>query len=84
MHADPKSAEKAVKLSSFIALLGSAQVKAARKMLVKSTPELPEVTAWDAGVVGRVVLGVGVAADIVQPDVVTWKKRRQIDVIKST
>ena len=38
MRADPKSAKKTVKLSSFIALLGSAGVKAARRMLVKSTP----------------------------------------------
>ena len=35
---DPKSAKKTVKLSSFFALLGSAHVKAARRMLVKLTP----------------------------------------------
>ena len=36
--ADPKSAKKTVKLSSFIVLLGSAHVKDAHKMLVKLTP----------------------------------------------
>ena len=36
-RADPKSAKKTVKLSSFIALLGSARVKAARRMLLKSS-----------------------------------------------
>ena len=36
--ADPKSAKKTVKLSSFFALLGYASVKAASKMLVKLTP----------------------------------------------
>ena len=36
--ADPKSAKKTVKFSSFIALLGSARVKAARRMLVKLPP----------------------------------------------
>ena len=36
-HADPKSAKKTVKLSSFFALLGSACVKAAHRMLVKLT-----------------------------------------------
>ena len=34
-RADPKSAKKTVKLSSFFALLGSAREKAAYKMLVK-------------------------------------------------
>ena len=38
-HADPKNAKKTVKLSSFIALLGSVGVKAARRTLVKLTPE---------------------------------------------
>ena len=38
--ADPKSAKKTVKLSSFIALLGSARVKAARRTLVKLTTGL--------------------------------------------
>ena len=38
-RADPNSAKKTVKLSSFIALLGSSHVKAARKMLVKKTPD---------------------------------------------
>ena len=38
MRADPKSAKKTVKLSSFIALLGSASVKAAFRMLMKLTP----------------------------------------------
>ena len=36
----PKSAKKTVKLISFIALLGSARVKAARRTLVKLTPDL--------------------------------------------
>ena len=39
MLVDPKSAKKTVKLSSFIALLGSGRVKAARRMLVKLTPD---------------------------------------------
>jgi len=38
MHADPKSAKNTVKPSVFFALLGSARIKAARKMLLKSTP----------------------------------------------
>ena len=38
-HADPKSAKKTVKSSSFFALSGSASIKAARRMLVKLTPE---------------------------------------------
>ena len=38
MHADPKSAKKTVKFRSFIALLGSALVKAAHRTLVKLTP----------------------------------------------
>ena len=39
MHAaDPKSAKKTVKLGSFIALLGSLCVKAARRTLVKLIP----------------------------------------------
>ena len=37
-RADPKSAKKTVKLSSFFALLGSASVKAARRTLVKLNP----------------------------------------------
>ena len=37
MRADPKTAKKTVKLSGFIALLGSARVKDARRMLVKSS-----------------------------------------------
>ena len=37
---DPKSVKKTVKLSSFFPLLGSAGVKAARRMLVKLTPGL--------------------------------------------
>jgi len=36
--ADPKSAKKTVKSSSFLALSGSASVKAARRALVKLTP----------------------------------------------
>ena len=35
---DPKRAKKTVKLSSFLALLGSACVKATRRTLVKFTP----------------------------------------------
>ena len=35
----PKAQKKPVKLSSFIALLGSARVKATRRTLVKLTPE---------------------------------------------
>ncbi len=35
---DPKSAKKTVSLTVFFAILGSAHVKAARKMLVKWTP----------------------------------------------
>jgi hypothetical protein len=38
-RADPKSAKKTVKLSSFIALLGSARVKATCRTLVKLTPD---------------------------------------------
>ena len=38
--ADPKSAKKTVKSSSFLALSGSASVKAARRMLMKLTPSL--------------------------------------------
>ena len=37
----PKAQKKTVKLSSFIALLGSARVRAARRTLVKLTPCLP-------------------------------------------
>ena len=37
---DPKGAKKTVKLSSFIALLGSARIKAARRTLVKLTPDI--------------------------------------------
>ena len=40
MRADPKSAKKTVKLSNFIALLGSACAKVACRMLVKLTPDL--------------------------------------------
>ena len=39
---DPKSAKKTVKLSSFIALLGSGRVKAARRTLVRLTPDLED------------------------------------------
>ena len=41
-RADPESAKKIVKLpvSSFFPLLGSASVKAARRTLVKLTPDL--------------------------------------------
>jgi len=38
MQADAKSAKNAVKLSVFFALLESAHVKAAHKMLMKLTP----------------------------------------------
>ena len=37
-HADPKSSKKTVKLSSFIALLGSARVKTARKHVDEIDP----------------------------------------------
>ena len=37
---DPKSAKKLLNLTVFFALLGSASVKAARKMMVKLIPEL--------------------------------------------
>ena len=37
MHKDPKSKKMTIKLCSFIALLGSVRIKAARKMLVKLT-----------------------------------------------
>ena len=37
-RADPKSAKKTVKLSSFIVLLGTERVKAACRTLVKLTP----------------------------------------------
>ena len=39
-RADPKIVKKTVKLSSFIALLGSAHIKAARRTLVKLTPSV--------------------------------------------
>ena len=38
MSADPKSGKNTVKLSSFVALLGSSHVKAACRMLLKLTP----------------------------------------------
>jgi len=38
MHPDHKSAKKTDGLTVFFALLGFVHVKAARKMLVKSTP----------------------------------------------
>jgi len=38
-HKDPKSTKKTDGLTVFFGLLASAHVKAARKMLVKSTPE---------------------------------------------
>jgi len=38
MKADPKSTKNTVKPSIFFALLGPSSMKAARKMLVKSTP----------------------------------------------
>jgi hypothetical protein len=41
--ADPKRAKNKVKTSAFIALLGSACVKTVPKMLVKSTPNLPNL-----------------------------------------
>jgi len=40
MFEDPKSEIKTVKLSIFLALLGSALVKAAHRMLMKLTPGL--------------------------------------------
>ena len=42
--ADPKSAKKSLKLSSFIALLGSVRVKAVRRTLVKLTPGDSSIT----------------------------------------
>jgi len=39
-HLDPKSIKKTVKLSIFITLLGSMGIKAARKTLVKLTPDV--------------------------------------------
>jgi len=39
MRANPKSAEKTDNLTVFFALSGSAQVKAARKMSTKLTPD---------------------------------------------
>jgi hypothetical protein len=44
MHKDPESARKTDGLTVFFALLGFDHVKAARKMLVKSTPDLCVVT----------------------------------------
>jgi len=40
MLADPKSAKKLLDLMIFFALLVSAQIKAAHKMLMKLTPEI--------------------------------------------
>ena len=45
-HADPESAKKTVKSSSFFALLGSARVKAARRMLMKLNPAMWLSTAF--------------------------------------
>ena len=45
MHADPKSATKLLNLTVFLALLGSAFVKAALKTLVKLTPDLDSLKA---------------------------------------
>ena len=45
MLADPKSAKKLLDLAVFFALLGSAHVKAARKMLVILIPEVEEKRA---------------------------------------
>ena len=39
MRADPKSAIKLLNLTVFFALLGSARIKAARRTLVKLTPD---------------------------------------------
>ncbi len=39
-HPDPEIAKKAVKLSVFLALLGSVDVVAARRTLMKLTPDL--------------------------------------------
>ena len=46
MHADPKSAKKLLNLTVFIALLGSARIKAACRTLVKLTPNV------EGGVIG--------------------------------
>ena len=50
-RADPKIAKKTVKFSSFIALLGSSHVKAARRTLVKLTPDLEDEYEgyWNSG-----------------------------------
>jgi len=42
-HADTKSSKKTYSFTAFLALLGSVRVKAARKLWVKSTPELIKV-----------------------------------------
>jgi hypothetical protein len=42
MRTDPESAKKTVKLSVFFALLGSAHLKAAHRMLMKLTQCLTE------------------------------------------
>ncbi len=42
-HTDSKTAKKTDSLTVFLVLLGSVRVKAARKLLVKSTPELINV-----------------------------------------
>ena len=55
MHADPKSAKKTVKLSSFFVLLGSALIKAARRMLVKLTQGVCVCVCLYCSAVGKVV-----------------------------
>jgi len=40
MYADPKTVENTVKSSVFFALLGSGCIKASRKILAKSTPDV--------------------------------------------
>jgi len=45
--AHPKSAKKTVKLSIFFALLGSALVKGAHKMLMKLRPEVQNPQSWE-------------------------------------
>ena len=46
MHKDPKSAKKLLNLTVFMALLGSARIKAARKTLVKLKPCPTAVPGW--------------------------------------
>ena len=53
-HADPKSAKKTVRLSSFFALLGSGRIKAARRTLVKLTPARPALNGKRGSSINKV------------------------------